>query len=238
MELYGLIGILGTPHYLNKSMVVIDGFMVLRLSDSKVSTITLTEASERGIEIIGIPSEALDRSELFYNVYRGSLRSHVSSWKLGLVPVYYTDNPSKVADYKPDYTEDGRFWEYSNDIDAKSIEKELIALEFYKMNYDSWNGEQSSKCEFALTLGINGSINPYSVIYLNKDYCDDKVLIDRNGKKIASTKYYLKDVYNWNGAIVKYLVNTNMLLVKEGIDNQVTQLIFEGIHIINPAFFE
>ena len=133
MELYGLLGFLGTPNNLERTVFSIDKFRVIGLLDGQVSTLTLSEIKERGISIIGIPSDALRRSQLFYNVYERSIESYSNSWELGLVPVYYTNNSSKLADFKYKRVEYKEIWEYSGDIDIKSIEEESIVLEFSTM---------------------------------------------------------------------------------------------------------
>ena len=99
MELYGLLGFLGTPNDIERTVFSIDKFRIIGLLDGQVSTLTLSEIWERRISIVGIPSEALRCFELFYCVYDLSIASSSNSWELGLVPVYYTDNPSKVADF-------------------------------------------------------------------------------------------------------------------------------------------
>ena len=234
MELCGLIGILGTPNNSERTVFRIDKFKLIGLLDGQVSTLTLSEAYERRISIIGIPSEALRYFKLFYNTYDLSIESSSNSWGLGLVPVYYTDNPSKVADFKYKRVEYKIVWEYSGDIDAKSIENEFIALEFSTMWDNSWDEECAAKCNFAVGLGINGTVDICASGYFDGEY-NNKLLIDVNGKKLKKSKYYLT-YCNWRvDDVVKCFVDSDMLLVKNGIDKEITQLIFEDLHIINPS---
>lgn len=235
MELYGLIGILGTPNNSERTVFRIDKFKLIGLLDGQVSTLTLSEIWERRINVIGIPSEAFRHFKLFYCVYDLSIGRSSDSWGLGLVPVYYTDNPSKVADFKYKRVEYKTVWEYAGDIDAKSIEEEFIVLEFSTMGDNSWDDECAAKCNFGVALGIKGDINICASAYLDGGYSGES-FIDANGKKLKKSKYYLMYDNWWVDDVVKCFVDSDMLLVKRGIDTEITQLIFEKLHIINPSF--
>jgi len=236
MELYGLIGILGTPNNSERTVFRIDKFKLIGLLDGQVSTLTLSEIWERRINVIGIPSEAFRHFKLFYYVYDLSIGRSSDSWGLGLVPVYYTDNPSKVADFKYKRVEYKTVWEYAGDIDAKSIEEEFIVLEFSTMGDNSWDDECAAKCNFGVALGIKGGTDICASDYLDSWGHSGESFIDVNGKKLKKSKYYFTYDNFWVDNVVKCFVDSDMLLVKRGIDTEITQLIFEKLHIINPSF--
>ena len=99
---------------------------------------------------------------------------------------------------------------------------------------NSWDEECATKCNFVVALGISGNVNICASAYLDGGDSGESV-IDANGKKLNNSKYHLMYDSWWTDDVVKCFVDSDMLLVKNGTDEEITQLIFERIHIINPS---
>lgn len=235
-KIYILAGIEGMPINDDKNVFNIDRIVARDILSGDDGIFTIDEIVDNDIEILGLPSWFLkdyyDLNSMYYNVNECKFDGSGDSYDVGLLPIYYSDNSSRMPDYRYDIESDEAY--YLGDIDSSSVANESIRVSLNIENVDDYLCESGSICKFTALLSLSGGVRICAEVY---DYENDtQNTFDSNGNILTDVKYYLYDnieLYNDN---LEKLKNSGLATIKEGDSKQITEFITDDVHIVNASY--
>ena len=232
-KIYILAGIDGIPMTTDKNIFTIDRIVARDILSGDDDRFTFDEIIENDIEILGLPSRFLDDcydlNSRYYDVKGCKFDGNGDSRSVGLLPIYYSDNTSRMPDYRYDSENDEAY--YLGDIDYSSVDCESILVRLYVTKDDN---DYSSSCGFSVLLSLRGGMKICSNVY---DY-DNYILntFDSNGDILENPKYFLSSVFGMSDDNLEKLKNSRLALIKEGDGEQITEFITDDLHIVDVSY--
>ena len=235
-KIYILAGIEGMPMTTDKNIFTIDRIVARDILSGDDDRFTFDEIIDNDIEILGLPSwfleDCYDLNSMYYNVNECKFDGSGDSYDVGLLPIYYSDNSSRMPDYRYDSESDEAY--YLGDIDSSSVANESIRVSLNVENVDYHLCESGSICKFTALLSLSGGIKLYAEIY---DYENDtQNTYDSNGNILTDVKYYLYDTIELYDDNLEKLKNSGLAIIKEGDSKQITEFITDDVHIVNASY--
>ena len=258
-KIYIIAGIEGMPTADDKNVFSIDRIVARDMLSGDDGIFTIDEIVDNDIEILGLPSwflkDCYDLNSMYYNVNECKFDGSGDSYDVGLLPIYYSDNSSRMPDYRYDIEDDTEY--YLGDIDSSSVANESIIVSLYVEKDDD---DYSSRCKFSALLSLSGGIEIRSEIFDYDNYKSNT--FDSNGNILAEIydrDSYTSNTFNSNRGILKNakyflssafgiyddkiyddklekLKNSWSVFIKEGDRGQVTEFITDGLHIVNASY--
>lgn len=236
-KIYILAGIEGMPITDDKNIFSIDRIVARDiLSGDNDDRFTVDEIIENDIEILGLPvwilEDYYDSNSIYYNLKVGGLMVADTVYSIGLLPIYYSDNPSRMPDYRYDSENDEAY--YLGDIDFSSVANESIRVSLNVENIDSYISESDSICGFTALLSISGGVQICAEVC---DYENDvQNTFDSNGNILTNVKYFLNDTIELYDDNLEKLKNSELAIIKTGDSKQITEFITDDLHIVNASY--
>jgi hypothetical protein len=235
-KIYILAGIEGMPITNDKNIFTIDRIVARDILSGDDDRFTFDEIVDNDIEIFGLPSWFLDNycdlNSIHYNVESCEFNGNGDSHSAGLLPIYYSDNTSRMPDYRYDSENDEAY--YLGDIDSSSVTNESIRVSLNVENVDSYIAESGSICEFTALLSLSGGIQICAEVC---DYENDvQNTFDSNGNLLTDVKYFLCDIIELYDDNLEKLKNSELAIIKEGDFEQITEFITSDLHIVNSSY--
>ena len=232
-KIYVLVGIEGMPLIDDKNIFTIDRIVARDILSGDNDRFTIDEIMNNYIEILGLPIRILkdwfEYNYLSYNACKMDIIGNRECFRVGLIPVYYSDNLSRM----PDYIYDSENYEvkYLGDIDSNSVDCESILVSLYVEKNDD---DFASRCSFVALLSLNSGLEICADVY---DYENDIAnTFDSNGNIVENTKYFLSSAFGIYDANLEKLKNSGLALIKEGDSEEVTEFITDDLHIVNASY--
>lgn len=239
MDSYILIGIVGTATDKNDSLFVVDKFRAYNIADCCLYDFTVNEVTSGDVKISGVIGifeykEHLDAGvPLTYN--SSNCKFYVGSrdvCDVGKLPVYSSD------------TRKSGFGNYSGDLDIENNECKYlkVIMTAHCCEDDSYLDEYTTSLPVSLIIPTDGGrillANGEEPLFESREFSDiertfsDSLYIS-TGNVINPSYYlnYLDDAYTLNG-----LAENGIVKVK-GKGWDITQVVAEGIHLINFSSF-
>ena len=235
-KIYILAGIEGMPMTTDKNIFTIDRIVARDILSGDDDRFTFDEIIENDIEILGLPSwflgDCYDLNSRYYDVKGCKFNGSRHSDSIGLLPIYYSDNPNRMPDYRYD-SEDEKAY-YLGDIDSSSVANESIRVSLNVENADGYIAESGSICEFTALLSLSGGIQICAEVC---DYENDvQNTFDSNGNILTDVKYFLCDTIELYDDNLEKLKNSELAIIKEGEFEQITEFITDDLHIVNASY--
>lgn len=235
-KIYVLAGIEGMPITNDKNIFTIDRIVARDILSGDDDRFTFDEIVDNDIEIFGLPSWFLDNycdlNSIHYNVESCEFNGNGDSHSVGLLPIYYSDNTSRMPDYRYDSENDEAY--YLGDIDSSSVTNESIRVSLNVENVDSYIAESGSICGFTALLSLSGGIQICAEVC---DYENDvQNTFDSNGNLLTDVKYFLCDIIELYDDNLEKLKNSELAIIKEGDFEQITEFITDDLHIVNYSY--
>ena len=235
-KIYIIAGIEGMPISDDKNIFTIDRIVARDLLSGDDDRFTIEEIIDNDIEIFGLPvwilEDYYDSNNIYYNVKVESLIVADTVDSIGLLPIYYSDNPSRMPDYRYDSENDEAY--YLGDIDSSSVVSENIRVSLNVENVDDFLCELCSSCDFTALLSLSGGVKICAEVY---DYENDtQNTFDSNGNILTNLKYFLYDTIELYDDNLEKLKNSGLVNIKEGDSKQITEFITDDLHIVNPFY--
>ena len=257
-KIYIVAGIEGMPINNDKNIFTIDRIVARDILSGDDGIFTIDEIVDNDIEILGLPrwflEDCYDLNSMYYNVNECKFDGSGDSYDVGLLPIYYSDNSSRMPDYKYDSESDEVY--YLGDIDSSSVANESIIVSLYVEKDDDY----SSRCKFSALLSLSGGIEILAEIFDYDNYKSNT--FDSNGNILAEIydrDNYTSNTFNSNRGILKNakyflssafgiyddkiyddklekLKNSWSVFIKEGYRGQVTEFITDDLHIVNASY--
>lgn len=254
-KIYILAGIEGMPINDDKNIFTIDKIVARDiLSGDDDGIFTIDEIIDNDIEILGLPDwfldDCYDLNSRYYNAKECKFNGSGNSYYVGLLPIYYSDNLSRMPEYKYDSKDDKAY--YLGDIDSSSVANESIIVSLYVEKDDD---DYSSKCRFSALLSLSGGIEICAKTF---DYDNYKyTTFDSNGNILAeiydrdnytlntfnsnrsilkSARYFLSSAFGIYDDKLEKLKYSLSAIVKIGDSGQVTEFITDDLHIVNASY--
>lgn len=236
-KIYILAGIEGMPLTDDKNVFSIDRIVARDILSGDDGIFTIDEIVDNDIEILGLPSwflkDCYGLSSRYYDVKDGKFNGSGYSYPVGLLPICYSDNTSKMPDYRYDSEDDKAY--YLGDIDYSSVADENIRASVNVENSDDFLCELCSSCNFTALLSLSGGVRICAEVY---DYENDtQNTYDSNGNIMTNVKYFLYDTVELYDDNFEKLKNSGLVTIKEGDSEQITEFITDDLHIVNPLLF-
>lgn len=256
-EIYVISGIEGMPVNDDKNIFTIDRIVVRDILSGVDGRFTIAEIADNDIDVFGLPDwfldtyyDSCDLNSRHYNVKDLRFNGSGYSNRVGLLPIYYSDNTSKMPDYMYDSKDDKAY--YLGDIDSSSVGCESILVSLYVAKDDD---DYSSSCKFSAFLRLSGGLKMYAEVFDYDNYISNT--FDGNGNIIAeiysynnytsntfnsnrgilkNAKYFLSSAFGIYGDNLEKLKNSRLVLIKEGNSEQVTEFITDDLHIVNVSY--
>lgn len=235
-KIYILAGIEGMPLTDDKNVFSIDRIVARDILSGDDGIFTIDEIVDNDIEILGLPrwflEDCYDLNSMYYNVKECKFDGSGDSYDVGLLPIYYSDNSSRMPDYRYDIESDEAY--YLGDIDSSSVANESIRVSLNVENVDDFLCESGSICKFTALLSLSGGVRICSEVY---DYENDtQNTYDSNGNILTDVKYYLYDTIELYNDNLEKLKNSGLATIKEGDSKQITEFITDDVHIVNASY--
>ena len=113
-KIYILAGIEGMPLTDDKNVFSIDRIVARDILSGDDGIFTIDEIVDNDIEILGLPSwfleDCYDLNSMYYNVNECKFDGSGDSYDVGLLPIYYSDNSSRMPDYRYDSESDEAYY--------------------------------------------------------------------------------------------------------------------------------
>ena len=235
-KIYILAGIEGMPLTDDKNVFSIDRIVARDILSGDDGIFTIDEIVDNDIEILGLPrwflDDCYDLNSMYYNVNECKFDGSGDSYDVGLLPIYYSDNSSRMPDYRYDIEDDTAY--YLGDIDSSSVANESIRVSLNVENVDDYLCESGSVCKFTALLSLSSDIKLCAEVY---DYENDtQNTFDSNGNILTDVKYYLYDTIELYDDNLEKLKNSRLAIIKEGDSKQITEFITNDLHIVNASY--
>lgn len=235
-KIYIIAGIEGMPTSDDKNIFTIDRIVARDLLSGDDDRFTIGEIVDNGVEVLGLPvwilEDYYDSNSIYYNVKVGSLMVADTVYSVGLLPIYYSDNTSRMPDYRYDSENDEAH--YLGDIDSSSVVGENIRVSLNVENVNDFLCELCSSCDFTALLSLSGGVKICADVY---DYENDtQNTFDSNGNILTNVKYFLYDTVDLYDDNYEKLKNSGLVTIKEGDSEQITEFITDDLHIVNPFY--
>ena len=235
-KIYILAGIEGMPLTDDKNVFSIDRIVARDILSGDDDRFTVDGIIENDIEILGLPrwflEDCYDLNSMYYNVNECKFDGSGDSYDVGLLPIYYSDNSSRMPDYRYDSESDEAY--YLGDIDSSSVANESIRVSLNVENVDDYLCESCSSCNFTALLSLSGGIEICAEVY---DYENDtQNTFDSTGNMLNNVKYFLYDTVELYDENFENLKNSELAIVKEGDNEQITEFITDDLHIVNYSY--
>ena len=235
-KIYIIAGIEGMPTSDDKNIFTIDRIVARDILSGDDGVFTIDEIIDNDIEILGLPSWYLDNyygsDSRHYSVKVGKFNGSGHSYPVGLLPIYYSDNTSRMPDYRYDSENDEAY--YLGDIDSSSVGCESIRVSLTVENVNDFLCELCSSCDFTALLSISGGVKICAEVYEYEN--DTQNTFDSNGNIITNVKYFLYDTIELYDDNFEKLKNSGLVTIKEGDSEQITEFITDDLHIVNPFY--
>lgn len=235
-KIYVISGIEGMPVNGDKNIFTVDRIVARDILSGVDDRFTIAEIIDSDIEIFGLPDwflgDCYDLNSMYYNVKECKFDGSGDSYDVGLLPIYYSDNPSKMPDYRYDSENDEAH--YLGDIDYSSVDCESILVSLNVENVDDYLCESCSRCKFTALLSLSGGVKICAEVY---DYENDtQNTFDSNGNILTNVKYFLYDVVELYDDNLEKIKNSELALIKEGDSEQITEFITDDLHIVHSSY--
>lgn len=235
-KIYIIVGIEGMPTSDDKNIFTIDRIVARDILSGDDGIFTIAEIIDNDIEILGLPvwilEDYCDSNGIYYNVKVESLIVADTVDSIGLLPIYYSDNPSRMPDYR--YDSENDIAHYLGDIDSSSVVSENIRVSLNVENVDDFLCELCSSCDFTALLSLSGGVKICAEVY---DYGNDtQNTFDSNGNILTNLKYFLYDTIELYDDNFEKLKNSGLVTIKEGDSEQITEFLTDDLHIVNPFY--
>ena len=235
-KIYILAGIEGMPVNGDKNILTIDRIVARDILSGSDDRFTIDEIIDNDIEILGLPDwfldDCYDLNSIYYNVKECKFDGSGDSYYVGLLPIYYSDNSSRMPDYRYDIEDDTAY--YLGDMDSSSVANESIRVSLNVENVDDYLCESGSICKFTALLSLSGGVRICAEVY---DYENDtQNTFDSNGNILTDVKYYLYDTIELYDDNLEKLKNSELATIKEGEFEQITEFITNDLHIVNYSY--
>lgn len=235
-KIYIIAGIEGMPISDDKNIFTIDRIVARDLLSGDDDRFTIEEIIDNDIEIFGLPvwilEDYCDSNGIYYNVKVGSLMVADTVYSIGLLPIYYSDNPIRMPDYR--YDSENDIAHYLGDIDSSSVGCENIRVSLTIENVNDFLCELCSSCDFTALLSLSGGVKICAEVC---DYENDtQSTFDSNGNILNNAKYFLYDTVDLYDDNYEKLKNSGLVTIKEGDSEQITEFITDDLHIVNPFY--
>lgn len=235
-KIYIIAGIEGMPISDDKNIFTIDRIVARDILSGDDDRFTIEEIIDNDIEILGLPvwilEDYCDLNGIYYNVKVESLIVADTVDSIGLLLIYYSDNTSRMPDYRYDSENDEAY--YLGDIDSSSVGCESIRVSLAVENVNDFLCELCSSCDFTALLSLSGGVKICAEVY---DYENDtQNTFDSNGNILTNLKYFLYDTIELYDDNFEKLKNSGLVTIKEGDSEQITEFITDDLHIINPYY--
>ena len=129
-KIYIIAGIEGMPTTDAKNIFNIDRIVARDILSGDDDRFTVDGIIDNDIEILGLPrwflEDCYDLNSMYYNVKECKFDGSGDSYDVGLLPIYYSDNSSRMPDYRYDIEDDTAY--YLGDIDSSSVANESIRV--------------------------------------------------------------------------------------------------------------
>ena len=113
-KIYIIAGIEGMPTTDDKNVFSIDRIVARDILSGDDGIFTIDEIVDNDIEILGLPSwflkDCYDLNSMYYNVNECKFDGSGDSYYIGLLPIYYSDNSSRMPDYRYDIEDDTAYY--------------------------------------------------------------------------------------------------------------------------------
>ena len=253
-KIYILAGIEGMPMTTDKNIFTIDRIVARDILSGDDDRFTFDEIIENDIEILGLPSwfldDCYDLNSRYYDVKGCKFNGSGNSDYVGLLPIYYSDNPSRMPDYSYDSKDDKAY--YLGDIDSSSVTNESMLVSLYVEKDDD---DSASRCRFSALLNFIGGLEILAKSYDYANYISNT--FDSNGNILAelyernnhtsntfnsdrsilkSPKYFLSSAFGICGDDLDKIKNSWSVTIKNGDFGQVTEFITDDLHIVNASY--
>lgn len=238
MDSYILIGIVGTATDADRSLFVVDKLRAYNIADGCLYDFTVSEVTSGAVKISGIVcldelKEYLDAGfTLIYSSDKRKFYVGSISIDVGKLPVYSSDKSQLGSG------------SYSGDLDLENNECKYlkVILEAHCCEDDSDLDEYTTSLPVSLIIPTDGGEillgvgeKPYfearSFSDMRITFRDDVYLSTGNVVNPSYYLEYLNDVYTLKG-----LVENSIVKVK-GKGTNISQLVADGIHLINFSSF-
>jgi hypothetical protein len=235
-KIYIIAGIEGMPLTDDKNVFSIDRIVARDILSGDDDRFTVDGIIENDIEILGLPrwflEDCYDLNSMYYNVNECKFDGSGDSYDVGLLPIYYSDNSSRMPDYRYDSESDEAY--YLGDIDSSSVADENIRVSLNVENVDYHLCESCSSCNFTALLSLSGGIEICAEVY---DYeSDAQNTFDSTGNMLNNVKYFLYDTVELYDENFENLKNSELAIIKEGDNEQITEFITDDLHIVNYSY--
>lgn len=235
-KIYILAGIEGMPLTDDKNVFSIDRIVARDILSGDDDRFTVDGIIENDIEILGLPrwflEDCYDLNSMYYNVKECKFDSSGDSYDVGLLPIYYSDNSSRMPDYRYDSESDEAY--YLGDIDYSSVANESIRVSLNIENVDDYLCESGSVCKFTALLSLSSDIKLYAEVYDYENGTDNT--FDSTGNMLNNVKYFLYDTIELYDDNLEKLKNSELAIIKEGDNEQITEFITDDLHIVNYSY--
>lgn len=233
-KIYIVAGIEGMPINNDKNIFTIDRIVARDILSGDDGIFTIDEIIDNDIEILGLPSWFLDDcyglNSRYYNAKECKFKGSGNSYYVGLIPIYYSDNLSRMPEYKYDSKDDKAY--YLGDIDSSSVANESIRV---SLCVGKEEDDYASRCEFSALLSLTGGLEILAKVYDYVNYISNT--FDSNGNILENTKYFLSSdfgIYGDDG--LEKFKNSELAIIKTGNSEQITEFITDNLHIVNGSY--
>lgn len=233
-KIYILAGIEGMPMTTDKNIFTIDRIVARDILSGDDDRFPFDEIVDNDIEILGLPDwfldDCYDLNSMYYNVKECKFDGSGDSYDVGLLPIYYSDNPSKMPDYRYDSENNEAY--YLGDIDSSSVANESIRV---SLCVGKEEDDYASRFEFSALLRLTGGLEILAKVYDYVNYISNT--FDSNGNILENTKYFLSSdfgIYGDDG--LEKFKNSELAIIKTGNSEQITEFITDNLHIVNGSY--
>lgn len=255
-KIYALVGIKGMPLAKDRSLFSVDKVIARDILSGDEDEFDLNEARDKvlhsNLEISGVDFLLMrNYTVIWYSPHRTMFIGHRKDrddedgeFEVGLIPIYYLDNPSKMPDYA--YDSKNEKYNYVGDIDANTVKSEQIlinaAVEHYDEAYFAYfdgsdypppNDYGTARIRFKISLTVGGGLK----LCLKASINERDTIIDEFGKDISDSKYFINgySVLMEQDDCISFK-NSGLATLKLGEIEEVTELVAGALHIVNPLY--
>lgn len=231
-KIYIIAGIEGMPLTDDRNIFTVDRIVARDILSGVDDRFTVDEIADNDIEILGLPIRILkdwyEHNYLSYDVSKIEFVGNEECFRVGLIPVYYSDNTSRMPDYRYDIENDAAY--YLGDIDSSLVDENIRVSLCVEKSEDDY----ASKCSFSALLSLSGRLELCAEVY---DYDNDIAnAFDSNGDTLENVKYFLYSDFGIYGSNLEKLKSSKLALIKEGDSEQITEFITDDLHIVNTSY--